>query len=74
MIHFPILRGNEASKGSTHNQARRVCVSPLPRFDFTLSAIGPRSKIIFPSTSYQSGAKQTTNLKPRNMSFKVLPF
>ena len=60
--------------GSTHNQARRVGVSPHPRFDFTLSAVEPRSKIMFLSTSCQSGAKQTTNLKSRNISFKILPF
>ena len=59
--------------GSTHNQARRVGVSPLRRFDFTLSAVEPRSKIMFLSTSCQSGAKQTTNLKSRNISFKILP-
>ena len=53
--------------GSTHNQARRVGVSPLPRFDFTLSAVEPRSKIMFLSTSCQSGAKQTTNLKSPNI-------
>ena len=46
--------------GNTHNQARRVGVSPLPRFDFTLSAVEPRSKIMFLSTSCHSGAKQTT--------------
>ena len=60
--------------GSTHNQARRVGVSPLPRFDFTLSSVEPRSKIMFLSTSCQSGAKQTTNLKSLNISLKILPF
>ena len=59
--------------GSTHNLARRVGVSPLPRFDFTLSSVEPRSKIMFLSTSCQSGTKQTTNLKSPNISFKILP-
>ena len=45
------------SCGSTHNQARRVGVSLLPRFEFTLSSVEPRSKIMFLSTSCQSGAK-----------------
>ena len=49
------------------------CV-PIPRFDFTLSSVKPRSKIMFLSTSCQSGAKQTTNLKSLNVSFKILPF
>ena len=57
------------SCGSTQNQARRVGVSPLPRFDFTLSSVEPRSKIMFLSTSCQSGAKQTTNSKSPNISF-----
>ena len=60
--------------GSTHNQARCIEVSSLPRFDFTLSVVEPRSKILFLSTSCQSGAKQTTNLKSQNISFKILPF
>ena len=34
----------------------------------------PKSKIMFLSTSCQSGAKQTTNLKSPNISFKILPF
>ena len=59
------------STASTHNEARRVGVSPLPRFDFTLSAVESRSKIMFLSTSCQSGAKQTTNLKSPNISFKI---
>ena len=45
-----------------------------PRFDFTLSSVEPRSKIMFLSTLCQSGAKQTTNLKSPNISFKILPF
>ena len=32
--------------GSSHNQTRRVGVSPLSRFDFTLSAVEPRSRVI----------------------------
>ena len=34
-------------------EAGRVGVSPLPHFDFTLSTVEPRSKIMFLSTSCQ---------------------
>ena len=57
----------------TIKRAASVC-PPLPRFDFTLSFVEPRSKIMFLSTSCQSGAKQTTNLKSPNLSFRILPF
>ena len=60
--------------GSTHNQARRDGASPLPRFDFMLSSVEPRSKIMFLSTLCQSVAKQTTNIKSPNLSFRILPF
>ena len=33
--------------GISHKQTRRVDVSPLPHFDFTLPAIEPRSRIKF---------------------------
>ena len=57
----------------TIKRAVSVC-PPLPRFDFMLSSVEPRSKIMFLSTSCQSGAKQTTNLKPPNLSFRIFPF
>ena len=61
--------------GSTHNQARRVGVSPIPPFDFRLSFVEPRwSKMMFLSTSCQSGGKQTTNLKSPSISYKILLF
>ena len=48
---------------SAQNQTRRVGVSPLSAFDFMLTAVELRSRIMFLSTSCKRGAKQTTNLK-----------
>ena len=41
---------------------------------YVIKHVTLKSKIMFQSTSCQSGAKQMTNLKSRNISFKILPF
>ena len=53
--------------GSLHNQTRCVGVSPLSRFNFTLSAVGPRSIIMFLSLWCKRGTKQTINSKSQNI-------
>ena len=67
--HLPLTR---VDPQATKHGTRRVGVSPLSRFDFTMSAVETRSRIMFLLTSCIRGAKQTINLKWQNIQFKIL--
>ena len=56
---------------STSDPRTWELAAPTSSLRFTLSSVEPRSKIMFLSTACQSGAKQATNLKSRNISFKT---